>query len=1590
MHHPPTPSNNLVTNVGPIPTDLTERLKGSVPRQSLIRKIESAVAAASSASKHGSAVCVITGEPGSGKTFLAAQLIEAWNCPAYFVRVGNADGFIWKDAKRFLISLGLQLRARYGKELFGPPLLKVRGKLKAGPVGEGGKAAGVEIDKVSLSPFKQILIDVDVSVEELTGEALLVHIGEVVDITEKMSLQRLAQEALYDPLKNLAVMRPDEQVRIVVDSLDDSHEITRSIPFGPELEGNVVWVLTSQPGDHLDRFVDQGDLTKTVRFDLSDGDIYESSIDDAARYALARLSEPSLSALLKSAPVANRPVEDVARDMGEMSNGNFLYLFHLINGIQAEAEKGQFELIGTFSAGAHPQGLDGIYRYLLTNRIRTEENVRNWREQYTPVLGVLAVARAPLVSTQITAFSGVDQLAVDEVIGAIRQFLEPARVPGDLAYYIYHRSFADFLLTQDKSRNPYPLRSSSFYHARIADSYESMNDSAWSVSDDRYAMIHLPTHLVHAQKLDRLCQLMRGAFGKRQIMTVGPAQTHADSIRTAQAAALQNEDELFFQMVEFSNQIAAQTETEWESGRYVLSLLNPDPQVMLERTGMASGVVEIGIGGQKLPWSGFLVAERLLDLGAPSEARDVLRMVQRRAWVEYRLAKATAVNMSEGAAFDFVLQEEFIGFLVRVAQADSLLALSLTKRLFPDNAQLPNVRTAWREVIRAFLGWRADSGSNIGSEMSAVECKRLADTTIEWLRSGGYILGWAGLSQVSFELLIRALPAVSDPMWLVNAVLTLTEARLTASEATLGAKGTDENGEPDSMPGVWAAVADVMTGTLQLIDSLRSSNDSAIRQLSKNDSGDDSDLITTLTRMLQQYDDHLPHPSIPTAGGYSYRASGLSQLSWSLHEFGSKRWKEFSEAALAACEVDGSKIDPPLGAVIPGLIWLKRIPEPALTEKVEKVIAKLALAERVNEAEHGEITGRGGKTESLEALEQDLDAYRRGRIVLSLWRRNAATVAQIESSLQKAVLNAKEKRARKDESKTTPHFSDLLAEALVVTLTTDSAQDPDQVAKELDLSRTPARQLSFKYDSNALRWARITHLKNAGDLAQLRRATEAEYEKALGLGDLTEELKVCQVAISFDPDLADRWFTTLREKLENANDLGTAIAYMVAELQERRPERLNDLGAAWAADLPKIPVDGPIAYYQILICEMWGKSDIFRPQLIELLNHFTANAARDIVELWLEAQQFEEAVKRGEATKEEDSPDEDDALKTLAGFISAAGHITIRDNESNHAAMQFVSSIIELWKRIAIDMPQWRRNSMATTILSSIVDADGLLTKPGPIPEFIAAFFENAITKEKTDDDTAEDSEEKPDYGRHERDKITLGASLSVLLKQSNPEWSEARFQDALTMWDVVLVREPARASGFDGIAEMMMDTVASSFEESFRSSRERRLFELTQTLTNWCCAEPFSAEKLVAIQARLSQVGDTDLRSQLLGVVATGWLQSEDWERATHLADVVGADALIKAGFYRRLRALAKDRALTVDSTKRQKLRSLVLDAMLSIPLEAPSHAFEDALAGWFSLRTHENVASAGAASDGDRYLRRMADWTVSTLRAQHLSADR
>ena len=769
-----------------LPREIGKRLQDAVTRTSLIERTEQAVS--------GTRVVLIVGPTGTGKSIFAAQLAATWQCPCYFARIGSGDEVIGDDPKTMLVSLGLQLRARYGEEVFGPPQLVVQSTVEARAVQTGGSLTSTEIDSVELSPFQQIVIQAQVSIDDLAGHAFGVRIREVRDVVQHMSVAALAREAIVEPLRRLAETHPQEQVRIVVDALDESDDLARAIPATEELTDNVCWVLTSRNDDVLDRFGGSVAYPSAVRLDLAAPDLAAVGIADGRQYALARLTTPEAAALLETVPTANRPVEEIADDLAHAARGNFQYLYTILEQILADARAGRFET-PLILGGDLPPGLDGLYRFFVTQRLYEGISLSDRAVVFAPVLGVLAVAYAPLTASQLAAFAGVDPLLVDQVIGQIWPFLESLSRDGNVAHRVYHRSFAEFLLTQDRTRNPYPLRPAAVYHSMIVDALGQLPSADSDRLDDRYTLLYLPSHLLEAHRVVDLSSLLLGTFALRRSIVVGMDGIRADLRAAARAAAISGRDDLLLLLLQRINQIEQDVQAAWQSGDYIVSLLVDDPVLVRERAVFG--------GGTLLPWSGLLAVERLLDLGANAEALELVRILVRTPWPGYR-PPVHGTMLSEGSNVDFVTPEDAVWCLSRIALVDAQLALDLVRRMFVKEARLPNACTAWREVLRAVLSL-ADTRGLDG--VSPQQYQSLAQVTHAWLQQGGFVLGWAGITRLQFQLLARA-ASVADALWLLQASFVARKCRLEARDSIQGAEESS---------GLWAALADILLG-LQQID----------------------------------------------------------------------------------------------------------------------------------------------------------------------------------------------------------------------------------------------------------------------------------------------------------------------------------------------------------------------------------------------------------------------------------------------------------------------------------------------------------------------------------------------------------------------------------------------------------------------------------------------------------------------------------------------------------------------------------------------------------------------------------------------------
>jgi hypothetical protein len=233
---------------------------------------------------------------------------------------------------------------------------------------------------------------------------------------------------------------------VVVDALDEVED--SDLPNGANrlflpraLPSGVFFVLTSREEADYRLDVDHESVI-WIREDDPENRA------DVANYVHAFVDQHSEAMTPRLADWGVQP-EEFVEDITRLSEGNFMYLFHVL----PEIARGRLVPNTDGGISTLPRGLQSYYqRHWRDMKDADPERFSNVQR---PVLCFLAVSREPVSAQQLMDWTHHEPSAVMDVLREWAEFLNQ-----DLdRYRIYHRSFAEFL---DKEEN---LR---FYHAQIA------------------------------------------------------------------------------------------------------------------------------------------------------------------------------------------------------------------------------------------------------------------------------------------------------------------------------------------------------------------------------------------------------------------------------------------------------------------------------------------------------------------------------------------------------------------------------------------------------------------------------------------------------------------------------------------------------------------------------------------------------------------------------------------------------------------------------------------------------------------------------------------------------------------------------------------------------------------------------------------------------------------------------------------------------------------------------------------------------------------------------------------------------------------
>jgi len=400
---------------------------------------------------------LLTGEPGSGKSAIAARLaqfssgsaVPPLGCPKFCPGFLGSTHFCyarsgtWIDPLRFARSISMQLA--HSSQQFAQALKNAGDRtvnLRVTQTVGVGSATGIVIENLVL-----------------TG----------------LNPQTAFNSAVIAPLEEIYQQGFTGEVTILVDALDEALEfkggeigIPQLLASMNALPPGVRLILTSR----RDRRI-EGEFLNAEIFPLS-SEKYDAE------------NEIDVSAFVK-AKLANTVHSTFAEEISRKAGRNFQYVTFLLKELATR---------GAVSMDGLPAGLDPLYRNSLVRLV----GHRDWEREFAPVMGLLSVARESLTEAHLKNFSGFQKREVSSRLADLRPFIEESGTPR--AYHFYHQSVVDFLRLHDVEQSGGSLPNEYYlppaeWHERIAHYYVPNGPTSWNRWDP-YGLRYIVSHLAAA------------------------------------------------------------------------------------------------------------------------------------------------------------------------------------------------------------------------------------------------------------------------------------------------------------------------------------------------------------------------------------------------------------------------------------------------------------------------------------------------------------------------------------------------------------------------------------------------------------------------------------------------------------------------------------------------------------------------------------------------------------------------------------------------------------------------------------------------------------------------------------------------------------------------------------------------------------------------------------------------------------------------------------------------------------------------------------------------------------------------------------
>ena len=400
---------------------------------------------------------LLTGDPGAGKSMVAAWLTGAGPMPA------NEADRATLEAIRARVRAGYFCSVAAGNLSPGVVAERLAGQLTRNVIGFADALATTLSDRVQIVA----------SASAPGAQAGVIVTGLNIGV---LNLGALGDEAKFDrvlrePLRKLYASGFDEPLLLIVDGLDEAlvyagANLVQLLARLGDLPAPIRIIVTSRPDQRVLSL-----LRDVRRLDLVDDAPHDQ--DDIRDYAFERLAE-----------LQNDPRRAALADtVSTAAEGYFLYAHLVLNDLVL-----RLPAVPELTAAQLPSGLPGLYQDFLNRELGA--NMQRWFDVFRPVLGLVAVAQAGGLER-----AHLDQIAAQDSYQALlacKQYLDGALPDGP--FRLFHRSFSEFLL-EDQTNTSFHIDAARS-HSQIVNYYwpPQANGRPWE-HWDAYGMGFMPAHL---------------------------------------------------------------------------------------------------------------------------------------------------------------------------------------------------------------------------------------------------------------------------------------------------------------------------------------------------------------------------------------------------------------------------------------------------------------------------------------------------------------------------------------------------------------------------------------------------------------------------------------------------------------------------------------------------------------------------------------------------------------------------------------------------------------------------------------------------------------------------------------------------------------------------------------------------------------------------------------------------------------------------------------------------------------------------------------------------------------------------------------